>query len=56
MADSGSVQIIIDIIMMRGKKTGKAVMRKKVLVPKCDFNIQYVCFTGEGKRWGMKFF
>lgn len=44
MANSDSVEIILDIIMMGGKNTGKAVMRKKVLVPKCNFNSPCVLY------------
>lgn len=62
LANSSSVQIILDITVMGGKSTGKAMMRKKVLVLKCKglgragITIVYVYFTGEGKRWDMKFF
>lgn len=44
MANSGGVQIIIDSIMMGGKSTGKALMRKKVLVPKCNFSSLHVLY------------
>lgn len=39
-------------MMGEKKSTGKAGMRKKVLVPKCNFNSPH----GKGRRWDMKLF